>query len=57
MATDENVPRSGRPASDDGRLLEAKTHIARLTAQNESLSSPCVRHATTSESFAKRCPN
>jgi proteasome-associated ATPase len=37
MATDENVPRSGRPASDDGRLLEAKTHIARLTAQNEKL--------------------
>ena len=37
MATDESVPRSEGSSADDGRLLEAKSQVARLTAQNEKL--------------------
>lgn len=37
MATDDSGSRSGKPATSEDRLLEAKSHVARLTAQNEKL--------------------
>ncbi len=37
MATDDSGSRSGKPVTPEDRLLEAKSHVARLTAQNEKL--------------------
>ena len=37
MATDDDNSRSGKSSSAEDRLLDAKSQVARLTAQNEKL--------------------